>query len=118
MTRILPIIMLTVGLVLLSSSFAAAATTDAGTQPLAQWCALEDQPGETVAAIERPGSQLARCWKKLALGILVSGCDGHAQLARDLEVEPKPLRAYWAMTQPLIDLVGVEPLLDLPPPRA
>ncbi|SDG91546.1 hypothetical protein [Pelagibacterium luteolum] len=117
MTRILPIIMLTIGLVLLSSSFATAATTETHAMPLAQWCVLDDQPTDTASPLDRPELMLGRCWKELALGMVVPGCKVHGQIPHACDIEPKQPQAHWAIIEPLIDRIGIEPFPVLPPPR-
>lgn len=119
MTRILPIIMLTIGLVLLSSSFATAATTEAGAEFSEQWCVLEDRATADIASsFDRPEPKLGRCWKELALGIVVPGCKVHLQLPQAWAVAPEQPVAQRASMPPPMALTGIEPVLDLPPPKA
>lgn len=114
MIRFLPIVMVALGLLLVSTSFAAAQTGAAHEANTQEIC-LEPA---SASAFRLEDEKLGRCWKQIGLGILVHGC----KLQVALPAEPCPMRQPpapgWA---PLIDPVvyeGPSPPLDIPPPRA
>lgn len=117
MTRFLPIAMLALGLVLLSTSFASAQTVDQHASDLATVCTL-DMAGTAETAMEPPAEALGRCWKKLGVSMIVPGCTVHAQMPAACTVEPPRTKPAWESAAPLIVLEGIAPPLALPPPRA
>lgn len=112
MIRYLPILMVALGLLLVSTSFARA-QTDAGvrTEPGAICLVSETQT-------DLDGHELGRCWKKIGLGILVAGCKMHAELPRDdFAVRPRPAPCWPPLVEPML-IDGPAPPLDIPPPKA
>ncbi|WP_421952874.1 hypothetical protein [Pelagibacterium sp.] len=115
MIRYLPILMLAFGLLLVSASFASARTPD--DRPAEQNAFCYDASAEVAIGLD-VAEKLGRCWKKMGLGILVSGCQFHADLVH-LEQPPKPdAHSCWPVPIDLAIDDGPPPLLDIPPPRA
>ncbi|WP_417579873.1 hypothetical protein [Pelagibacterium sp.] len=115
MIRYLPIIMLAFGLLLVSTSFASARTLDHLPVEQGQTCEVKGAKAEAGTSVP---AKMTRCWKQFGLGILVPGCQFHAQLVR-IDQPPVPeFSSSWPL--PLDPTVneGVAPLLDIPPPRA
>lgn len=112
MIRYLPILMVALGLLLVSTSFAHA-QTDAGGQADAGAICLVS---ETHADLD--DHKLGRCWKQMGLGILIAGCKVHAELPRDdFAVQPRPAPCWPPLTEPVL-IDGPAPPLDIPPPKA
>ena len=115
MTRYLPILMLAFGLLLVSASFASARAPE--TLPVGVDALCLDASAKVAFDSEAP-EKLGRCWKQMGLGILVPGCQLHADLAR-VEQPPKP-DAHNCWPAPMELVIDDDPpqLLDIPPPRA
>lgn len=117
MTRYLPIAMLALGLVLLSTSFASAQALDRHVPDLAQACALDmDEAVET--DIEPPAVSLGRCWKKFGVNMAIPGCTVYAQLPASCSIEPPEALLKWDLALFATSGQGLSPPLALPPPKA
>lgn len=117
MTRFLPIAMLALGLILVSTSFASAQAVDRHAPDLVQNCALDmAEATETVA--EPPAEAFGRCWKKFGVNMAIPGCTVHAQLPSTCAIEPPRSGPNWEPTSVLIASEGLAPPLASPPPRA
>lgn len=113
MIRYLPILMVALGLLLVSTSFAHAQSSVRAPVDAAAVCRVT---ADSQAAADSP--KLGRCWKQMGLGILVAGCKVHAQLPHDeFSVAQRPEPCWPPLTDPVL-LDGPVPLLDIPPPRA
>lgn len=111
MIRYLPILMVALGLLLVSTSFAAAQTSDP-LRPAAQ------EVCDAAIELEADGQKLGRCWKQIGLGILINGCKVHAALVQDEDTErPLPSPCWPSLADP-VGYEGPSPPLDLPPPKA
>lgn len=112
MIRYLPIVMVALGLLLVSTSFAAA-QSDVG-QPADPAAVCLD----LAAHADSDGHEPGRCWKEIGLGILIAGCTVHAELPReDFTLAPRPAPCWPPLADP-VPLDDPAPPLDIPPPRA
>lgn len=114
MIRYLPILMVALGLLLVSTSFAAAqtdATLDAGNHEICL------DPSVTSQA-QLGEEKLGRCWKQAGLGILTYGCKVHAALPEAPCAVEQPHAPSWSPLTDPVSYEGPSPPLVLPPPRA
>lgn len=115
MFRYLPIVMLAFGLVLVSASFASAASLAAPASVDAQMClAAPADPG--TAQTGEPKAE--RCWKKIGLGLFIPGCEIYAQIPRSAAIDTATMVHGWPVVAALLIGEDAPPLLDFPPPRA
>lgn len=114
MTRYLPIAMLALGLVLLSTSFASARTMEQPAPTLVQVCVLD--MAETT--LDTPPDSLGRCWKVFGMNMAIPGCSVYAQLPANCAIEPPQPDSGWDAALPLLASDGLSPPLALPPPKA
>jgi hypothetical protein len=115
MIRYLPILMLAFGLLLVSASFASARTPDAPRPDHAAVCV--DVSAQSASLSAEP-AKLGRCWKQMGLGILIPGCQVHAELARIDQPAIPDGDTFWPVPLNLMGNDGPPARLDIPPPRA
>ncbi|MAN78743.1 MAG: hypothetical protein CML24_16540 [Rhizobiales bacterium] len=115
MIRYLPILMLAFGLLLLSASFASAQTPGESFSKQNNFCA--DASARIDAGLA-PTAKLGRCWKQMGLGILVPGCQLHAQLVSVPQPPIPDADRSWPAPMDLMAEDGPPPLLEIPPPQA
>lgn len=117
MSRLLPIVLLALGLVLTFSVLAAAKTPDMPAGPDGILC-IEETHSTLVAEARPPEPKAMRCWKKLGMGLAATSCGPEPILGAQtaLPAPPRATHAVSGQTMPLAQCAG--PDLDLPPPRA
>ena len=114
MIRYLPILMLVLGLLLVSTSFAAAQTGE--TMPGIEREMCVDIADNGAASLDEDWAE--RCWRQIGLGILVHSCQLVATLPDDCEpLEPRFVRVGTPPDR-FTFREGDPPVLDVPPPRA
>jgi hypothetical protein len=114
MNRYLPILLVALGLLLVSTSFAAAQTGAKIETTNGQVCL----DASTTFSPQSEGGKIHRCWKQLGLGILVNGCKTHIALPETaVAIGERPAPCWLFQTNP-VPYEGPSPPLDLPPPKA
>lgn len=111
MIRYIPILMVALGLLLLSTSFAAAKSSAVSTGIAEKVCL------DISAAMAEP-DQAGRCWKQLGIGLLIPGCQAYANLTSDRVSSLPDAGVSWPSLANVAPREDRMPPLDLPPPRA
>lgn len=111
MIRYIPILMVAFGLLLLSTSFAAANSPVVSTGVADEMCFVIS------AGVSEP-DQASKCWKQLGAGLLIPGCKAYAELPSDRVSSLTDAGVSWPSLANVAPREDRIPPLDLPPPRA
>lgn len=115
MIRLLPIILLALGLVLTFSSLTRAETPSSAARSDGFAC-LEEVRTET--ALREPARNGVICWKKIRTGLLVIPCPPDPSLVVFPVTLTPPAPDYPGLQAVAPIASDIEPILLLPPPRA
>ena len=115
MLRYLPIFVIALGLVLVSTSLAGAQT---GLATSDDAICHEMEGGEQAESVGNGHAKSGRCWKSVGAGIVIPGCKVFAQTCAALAADFSADGSGWPpVVEPLVR-PGLPPTLDLPPPKA
>lgn len=116
MFRILPVLMVALGLFLAVTSFASAGSPDKGDAAGFDLCA--ETVSENVAVLDqpiRPG--LARCWRTVGIGIPVPSCQVEKGVTSMAETAVPQNNVGWPEIATALGHDAPAPLTDVPPPK-
>lgn len=115
MIRLLPIILLALGLVLAFSSFTRAEASLSAAQNSELVCL---EAGEAEPAVAQPDRKPAVCWKKIRSGLLIIPCPPDPSLIAPLAAIAAPEAEYPCFESASHAARDVAPIMPLPPPKA
>ena len=116
MFRILPVLMVALGLFLAVTSFASASSPDTGDATGLDLCA--ETTSESVAVLDQPiRTDLARCWRTVGMGIPVPSCQIEKGVTSTAENAVPQNNIGWPVIATALGHDAPAPLTDVPPPK-